>query len=128
MMNPTVSRLALSMALFLSSGSAALYAADSCDLERGARLFGKCAVCHANDQTTEGGVAPNLYHIIGRDIGGEAGFPYSAAMEAREGVWTEEALDKFVANPMTDMPGTMMAFAGFKKEQDRRDLICFLRR
>lgn len=91
-------------------------------------MFGKCAVCHANDQSSTGGVAPNLHDIIGRDVGGEADFPYSEAMEQREGAWTVEQLDKFIASPMTDMPGTMMAFAGFKKEQDRRDLICFLQR
>ncbi len=103
-------------------------AQEECDLKRGASLFAKCAVCHANDTSSRGGVGPNLHGIIGRDIAAEAGFPYSLEMEQREGAWTIEMLDRFIANPMKDLPGTMMAFAGLRKAPDRRDLICFLQK
>ena len=102
-------------------------AGETCDSERGVKLFSKCAVCHANNETSRGGVGPNLHGVIDRDIASEPDFPYSLAMEEREGVWTIEALDRFIKSPMQDLPGTMMAFAGFKKEQDRRDVICHLK-
>jgi cytochrome c len=103
-----------------------LQAGEACDLERGARMWAKCAVCHANDASSRGGVGPNLYGVIGRDIANEKDYPYSLEMEQREGTWTIEMLDRFIANPMKDLPGTMMAFAGLRKAQDRRDLICYL--
>ena len=112
--------------LLISLVASQVHAAGTCDSDRGARLFAKCAICHSKDEAAPGGAGPNLYHVIGRKIAAQEGFPYSEAMEQREGVWSVEALDRFIASPMTDMPGTMMAFAGFKKEQDRRDLICFL--
>lgn len=115
------------VALATVTGVPAL-ASESCDTARGARLFAKCAVCHSIEEGSGDGVGPNLHHIIGKKIAGQQGFPYSEAMEQREGEWTLEALDRFIANPMTDMPGTMMAFAGFRKDQDRRDLICYLQK
>ena len=35
---------------------------------------------------------------------------------------------KYLENPLTFMPGTKMAFAGLKDEQDRKDLIAFLKK
>lgn len=99
--------------------------AGDCDLARGERLFGKCAVCHSNNGST-GGVGPDLAGLIDRAVAAEPNYPYSQAMEDRGGTWTMETLDKFIASPMTDMPGTMMAFAGLKKAEDRRDLLCYL--
>ena len=113
--------------LLLSGVTTTALAEEACDLQRGAKLFTKCAVCHARDDSTRGGVGPNLHGIIGRSVASENGFPYSVAMEERGGEWTVEALDKFIASPMTDLPGTMMAFAGFRKEQDRRNIICYLK-
>ena len=42
--------------------------------------------------------------------------------------WTEDVLLKYLENPLTFMPGTKMAFAGLKDEQDRKDLIAFLKK
>ncbi len=116
----------LALAFLISPAS--VLAEKTCDSVQGEKMFRKCAICHANDQTSKGGAAPNLFEIIGRDVASETGFPYSQAMEDRGGQWTEEKLNKFLENPITDMPGTLMAFAGFKKEQDRRDILCYLRR
>jgi cytochrome c len=42
-------------------------------------------------------------------------------------VWTEEVLFKYLEAPLTFMPGTKMAFAGLKDEQDRKDVIAYLK-
>ena len=42
-------------------------------------------------------------------------------------VWTDEVLFKYLENPLTFMQGTKMAFAGLKDEQDRRDVIAYLK-
>ena len=56
------------------------------------------------------------------------GFAYSAALRASGIVWTEEALDRFIANPTKTVPGTTMGYAGVKDDAERRDLIAYLRR
>ena len=42
--------------------------------------------------------------------------------------WTDDVLLKYLENPLSFMPGTKMAFAGLKDEQDRKDLIAFLKK
>jgi cytochrome c len=41
--------------------------------------------------------------------------------------WTFEELDKFLANPKGEVPGTAMAFAGLKKPDERANVIAYLR-
>jgi hypothetical protein len=41
-------------------------------------------------------------------------------------VWTENALDGFIANPDGYLPGTAMVFRGIRAAQDRADLIAFI--
>jgi cytochrome c len=41
-------------------------------------------------------------------------------------VWTETALDGFIANPDGYLPGTSMVFRGIRAAQDRADLIAFI--
>jgi cytochrome c len=48
-------------------------------------------------------------------------------LEEKGGTWNDESLEVFLKNPMKDVPGTVMAFAGFKKEEDRKQIICHLR-
>ena len=68
--------------------------------------------------------------MVGRPVASVEGFKYSDAMKAKAaefGTWTEENLMKFLADPKGVVPGTKMTFAGLKKEQDRRDLIAYLK-
>ena len=51
---------------------------------------------------------------------------YSEANQKSDVTWTPETLDKYLANPKKFMPGTKMAFAGLKKDEDRADIIAYL--
>jgi cytochrome c len=55
------------------------------------------------------------------------GFKYSPAMKARRGDWTYENLNDFLSDPSRVLPGTDMGSNGLQGEQDRADLISFLR-
>ncbi|WP_162299985.1 c-type cytochrome [Kineobactrum sediminis] len=101
-------------------------AADNCDIDRGARLFAKCAMCHPRDETGVSGAGPNLAGIIGRTIADADGFPYSVAMSGMDGIWTPERLDAFLAAPMAYIPGTTMGFGGLRNPADRENLLCYL--
>ena len=71
-------------------------------------------------------VGPNLWGVVGRPKGSEAGFDYSAAMKAKGGNWTIDDLNQFLTSPKTFVPGTKMTFAGLPKIQDRADVIGYL--
>jgi cytochrome c len=41
--------------------------------------------------------------------------------------WDEASLDKYLADPKGFVPGNKMAFPGLKNEQDRQDVIAYLK-
>src|SRR6478735_6701762 len=71
-------------------------------------------------------VGPNLYGIVGDHRGEGRGFNFSAAMKAKGGTWTDDDLNKFIANPKGFVPGTAMGFAGIPKDSERADVIAYL--
>lgn len=115
-------------ALTLMTLAPAAHAAG--DAEKGERIFRKCAACHtaATDGPRKAG--PNLHGVVGRTIGTVEGFAYSDALktagEAGE-VWSEEQLDAFLTDPRAMYKGHKMSFAGLKKEEERADLIAWLK-
>ncbi|MBT5442716.1 MAG: c-type cytochrome [Gammaproteobacteria bacterium] len=98
-----------------------------CDAERGKKLYRKCAICHSLDPSAPQGAGPNLHAIMGKNVASGSDFSFSQALEEKGGTWNDESLEVFLKNPMKDVPGTVMAFAGFKKEEDRKQIICHLR-
>ena len=95
------------------------------DLGKGEKAFKKCAACH-KVADGENGVGPNLWNVVGRDIGSVDGFAYSGDLADMEGDWTWEHLDAFLANPKAVAPGTKMGFAGLKKATDRANVMAYL--
>jgi cytochrome c len=100
----------------------ALHAADS----PGQQVFAGCAACHSTDGTP--GVGPTLQGILGRRSGSVPGFPYSSAMKRAQLQWTNEELDKYLANPQAVVPGNVMPFAGMADANQRSMLVAYLAR
>ena len=48
-------------------------------------------------------------------------------MKAKGGNWTYDELFKYLKSPQSYVPGTKMSFAGLPREQDRINLIAYLR-
>jgi cytochrome c len=99
----------------------------SADKAKGQSLAKQCLACH---DFTKGGpnkTGPNMWDIVGRAPGGQAGFAYSEAMKALASQpWTYEALDAFVKAPKAAVPKTKMVFPGLKKDADRANLLAYL--
>ena len=96
--------------------------------DRGQALFSACAPCHKVGDGTLHSVGPDLAGIVGRSIGGAAGFAYSDDMKKQSGEWTEARLDEFLANPQRAVPGTSMRSPGMESPEDRASLISYLKR
>jgi cytochrome c len=85
----------------------------------------KCAECHAAGPASTD-TAPSLQGVVGRKIASLPDFQYSDALKAKGGVWTEAALDAFLASPKTFAPGTQM-FGGAPDPADRLAIIGYLK-
>ena len=94
--------------------------------ETGRSLYRVCAGCHVPPSGQDRAVGPGLNDIVGRKIAADPGFEYSSAMRAVDGRWTEERLDRFLADPNSVVPGTSMQFNGVKDPASRRMLIEFM--
>jgi cytochrome c len=98
--------------------------------EAGEGVFKVCKACHQVGEGAKNAVGPMLNGIVGRKAGTIEGFNYSEANKAAAAaglIWTEEELFKYLEKPLTYMPKTKMAYAGMKDEQDRKDLIAYLK-
>jgi cytochrome c len=100
----------------------------SANVEAGKALFQKdCATCHTIDKGGPNKVGPNQWDIVGRKKASHEGFSYSSALQALGGEWTYEDINHMIFKPQSFARGTKMAFAGLPKEQDRADVIAYLR-
>lgn len=98
--------------------------------EEGKKVFAKCAVCHTIGKAEANKVGPNLWGIVNRKVAVHEGFAYSEAMKklnAEGKVWEYETLYRYLYAPKQYVEGTKMAFAGIKKDDERANLIAYLR-
>lgn len=100
------------------------------DVSAGERVANRCASCHTFEQGGRTGTGPNLWDTVMNPVMHSEDFNYSSGMaEFAEGgtVWSYEHLDGFLANPRSYVPGTAMSFAGLRSEEDRMNLIAWMR-
>ena len=104
--------------------------AFSQDVDAGAKVYKKCAACHAVGEGAKNKVGPQLNDVFGRVAGAVEGYKYSKAMKkAGEGglVWNDESMDAFVLKPKKLIKKTKMSFGGLKKDEDRANVIAYLK-
>ncbi|HET6522080.1 MAG TPA: cytochrome c family protein [Geminicoccaceae bacterium] len=116
----------LALALAGALGGIGGTAAAEGDPAKGERLFVRCKACHVVDATTNR-VGPHLVGLFGRHAGEVEGFNYSDAMKNADIVWDEETIDAYLADPRGYIAGNKMAFPGLKKEEERADVIAYLK-
>jgi cytochrome c len=99
--------------------------------EEGEQIFKKCRACHDIGNGAKNEVGPVLTNIIGRKAAGIEGFAYSTDMKslgAKGFEWNEENLKRYLADVKGVVPNGKMVFPGLTDEQDREDLIAYLKK
>lgn len=99
---------------------------DTADRDNGKRLAVMCLACHSIEQGGRHMIGPNLHDFFGSKVASRGGYDYSAAVSEADFTWTPRALDAWLAQPASFLPGNRMTFAGVRHEQDRNDLIAYL--
>jgi cytochrome c len=100
----------------------------SASADKGKSAARQCQACHTFEKGGPNRVGPNLWNIVGGERGeGRGGFDFSDAMKKKGGTWTYDELNKFLADPRSYIPGTKMTFAGLKRDEQRADVIAYLR-
>lgn len=98
----------------------------SADPAAGESIFRQCAACHNIADGAANKVGPNLYGVVGREIGVYDGFRYSNTLAEMGGVWDAQALSGFLENPSDWAPGTKMSYRGLRDQEDRVNMIAYL--
>ena len=121
-------QFSLTLAAILAAGAA--FAEGLGDPEKGAKVFKQCTGCHQVGTAAVDKVGPHLNGIFGRPAADHEGYRYSKSM-TRAGddglIWTAETLDEYLENPRALVSKTRMSFRGLKDENDRADILAYLR-
>lgn len=96
------------------------------DPAAGRRVFVRCQTCHVIEEGVNR-VGPSLYGIFGRTAGTVEGFRYSTANAESGVVWDAQNMFEYLENPRAFIPGTIMAFPGIRSEQERADVIAYIK-
>ena len=97
----------------------------------GENVFKKCKACHDIGEGAKNKIGPVLDNIVGRKAASIEGYAYSSDLKAlgSQGfVWTEENLNKYLTDVKDVVAHGKMAFPGLKDDQDRQDLIAYLKK
>jgi cytochrome c len=99
------------------------------DGSRGAELFRTCVACHTVGPDGGHRAGPTLHRLFGRRAGGHPDYPYSEALRESGVVWTEETVSRlFEIGPDQLVPGSKMPLQRMPNEDDRAELIDYLKR
>ena len=106
-----------------------LLPADAAAEEAARGCSRRAAPATASNPAERGLPGPNLAGVIGRPVGGDAGFDYSPVLrKARdEGLrWDAQRLETFLADPAAMFPGLWMSMRGIEDAAERQALVRFL--
>ena len=110
-----------------AGGSEVIAHLATADPKQGETDAALCKVCHTFDKGGAVLVGPNLYGVVGKKIASQEGVNYTPALKSKQGDWTYENLDLWLANPQAFAPGTTMIFPGVPDVKKRANIIAFLR-
>ncbi|WP_224825707.1 c-type cytochrome [Cognatishimia sp. MH4019] len=102
---------------------------DPDEMSNGERQFArKCSICHTLTPGSARRAGPTLYKVFGRPAGTVADYSYSDTLTGSDIIWDEDSINAlFDLGPDHYIPGSKMPMQRITAEQDRKDLITYLR-
>jgi cytochrome c len=110
------------LSIFLGALAGNAFAAGDPDTGR-ALYQARCAACHSPDFN---GIGPAHRGVVGRAPAQAPGFVYSDALKAVKAPWTEQTLDRWLADPEAYAPGQRMGVS-VADALERSHLIAYLK-
>ncbi len=98
------------------------------DVAAGQQTVQVCGQCHDWSKGGPDKIGPNLWGVVGRPRASRASFSYSSAMGSSHDPWTYDNLFAYLKSPAGVVPGTKMTYAGLRSEQQRINLLAYLRK
>ncbi len=98
-------------------------------MSNGERQFKrKCSICHTLTQGSARRAGPSLHNLFGRRAGTVSDYTYSDTLLGSDIVWSDDTIDAlFAQGPDHYIPGTKMPMQRIAGQDDRADLINYLR-
>jgi len=122
-----MNKLSLSALVVIASSAVASAAlADDIDLAAGKSSFNKCLACHAIGEGAKNKVGPELNGLDGRKSGTAPDYNYSEANKGSGITWNEAQFKEYIKDPKAKIPGTKMAFAGIKSQNEINNLWAYV--
>ena len=102
---------------------------DPAEMSNGERQFArKCSICHTLTGGSARRAGPTLYQIFGRPAGTVTDYSYSDTLTGSDIIWNADSINAlFDLGPDHYIPGSKMPMQRITEEQDRKDLITYLR-
>jgi cytochrome c len=116
------------IALVVCLLGSSVYAQSEAELLKNQNLFrANCGACHSVGCNRNG---PKLEGVIGRKAGVVADFKYySSELKGSGIVWSDKAIDEYIADPGKMVPGTSMAGVGqIVSASERQGIVAHVRR
>ncbi|MDP5219093.1 c-type cytochrome [Ruegeria sp. 2205SS24-7] len=112
-----------------AGGNTRSFLRDVATMSNGERQFmRKCSICHSLEPKPSRKAGPTLHGVFGRKAGVVPGYRYSPTLDGSAIIWTDTTIDAlFDQGPDHYIPGSKMPMQVIAEEQDRADLIAFLR-
>jgi cytochrome c len=86
----------------------------------------QCSACHATEPG-QNKIGPSIAGVAGKKAASAPGFAYSDALKGANLTWTDDNLEKYLADPKAVVPGGKMVFAGLKSPADAKAVVDYLK-
>ena len=97
------------------------------NVAQGERVFRACAPCHSLEPNRNM-TGPSLAELWNRKAGTLPSFHrYSPALKTSSVTWNDQTLDEWIKDAQHLVPGNTMTFQGLTNNQQRADLLAFLK-